>query len=131
MATRNFLGSSPMPAVAGGTIVQNRCVEFSAAPNVVTAADAIADVTIGVSLNGASSGEQLQLQTAGIAILTCSAAITAGAEVMVTASGAGKVSTAAGATALSIGKALTTTANDGEMVEVLLNIPNVKGAANS
>lgn len=131
MANFNLAGTSAVPMVAGGTIAQYRALEFSAAPNVVTAANAIADITLGASMTSASSGEQLMVQIAGIAKMTASAAITAGAEVMVTASGSGKVSTAAGATANSLGVALTAALADGDVVEVLLHVPNVKGAANS
>lgn len=127
----NYLGTSPVPFVAGGTIAQYRVVEFSAAPNVVTAANAIADCALGVSLVSASSGDQVPCQCYGIAKITASAAVTAGDEVMVTASGSGKVSTVSGATARSVGKALTAAGADGDIIEVLLCLPNVAGPANS
>lgn len=131
MAESNYLGVSPAPFVAGGTIEQYRVVEFSAAPNVVTAANAIADLSLGVSLTSAASGDPVPCQVFGIAKVTASAAITAGAEVMVTASGAGKVETAAGATARSIGVALSAAGADGDVINVLLCLPTLKGPANS
>lgn len=119
MAEFNLQGVSPVSFIAGGTIVANRAVELSAA-NTVTAADAIADVTLGVALVGGSSGDLIPVQQFGKAKLTASAAVTAGDQVMVTASGAGKVSTLSGATARSIGQALTAAGADGDIIEVQL-----------
>lgn len=131
MATENFAGISPIGFTASGAVTAKRAVKSHTVAGQVVVAAAIADPTIGVCLNTVADGEQVQLQHGGIAIMTASAAITAGDEVMVTASGAGKVSTAAGATARSIGVALTAATADGDDVEVLLNTPAVKGPANS
>lgn len=130
MADSNFQGVSPQSFIAGGSISQYRCVELSA-ENTVTATDAITDVVIGVSLESASTGGLVPVQQFGKAKLTASAAIAVGAQVMPTASGAGKVSTASGATAKSIGIALTASNNDGEVIEVQLALPPVSGPANS
>jgi hypothetical protein len=131
MSQYNLQGVSPVRAEAGGTIAQYRVVEYGSG-GTVTAANAIADCAYGVSLISAVSGDFLQLQQFGVAKVTASDAITAGAEVMITASGAGKVSTAAGATARSIGIALTAATADGDIIEVqLVGLPNVAGPANS
>jgi|GEM_PF-2418548 len=129
MSSYNYQNVSPLQATAGGTIEAFRVVEGTLAS--CTAANAIADLAIGVSLQSAASGDVISLQTHGIAKITASAAITAGDEVMVTASGSGKVSTSSGATARSVGVAMTAAAADGDIIEVLIQLPNVKGPANS
>jgi hypothetical protein len=131
MADYNFAGSEPLPFVAGGTIVKNRVVVLDSTEGQVVAGSAIAGVGLGCSLNAAVAGEQVKVQTMGIAKLTASAAITLGAEVMVTASGAGKVSTASGATARAIGVALQAAGADGDIISVLVCLPAVTGPATS
>lgn len=132
MATENFAGTNPIGFVSSAAITAKRVVKMSTTAMTVTASNAIAEGGIGVALNTvAGANEQVKVQTGGIAICTASGVITAGDEVMVTASGAGKVSTAAGATAKSIGIACSTTTADGDDVMVLLSTPSVKGPANS
>ena len=128
----NLLGSSPIGFIAGGTIGQYRACKLDSTEGQVIATTAIADVTVGIALVSASSGGLVHLQTAGKAKCVASASISLGDQVMVTASGAGKVSTASGATAKSIGVALQAAGADGDVIEVLLHAgPNVNGAANS
>ena len=129
MADFNLQGVSPVSFIAGGTIVANRLVELSA-ENTVTATDAITDLPVGVATIGGSSGDLITVQQFGKVKLTASAAITAGAQVMPTASGAGKVSTSSGATARTIGQALTAAGADGDIIEVQLWIGG-NNAANS
>lgn len=129
MAEFNLQGISPMSFIAGGTVVANRLVELSAA-NTVTATDAITDLPVGVALVGGSTGDLIPVQFAGKAKVCASAAVTAGAQVMPTASGAGKCSTSSGATARSIGQALTAAGADGDIIEVQLLIAG-NTAANS
>lgn len=131
MATTNMQGVSPAGYIAGGTIAQYRAVKLDSTAGQVVAASAIADVAVGASLQSASSGETVPVQSFGKAKLTASDAISLGAQVMVTASGAGKISTAAGATAQSIGIALEAAGADGDIIEVLLQVPPVNGPANS
>lgn len=125
MATSNLMGISPLSFLSGAAIGQNRVVTLSAA-NTCIVSTAIADHAIGVAMQSASAaGELVPVQVGGIAKCVCSAAITLGDDVMCTASGAGKVSTAAGATAVVIGVAMSTTTTDGDIVEVLLALPGV------
>lgn len=129
MATFNLQGVSPVSFLAGGTVTANRLVEISAA-NTVTMTDAITDLPIGVATIGGSTGDLVTVQQFGKAKLTASAAISVGAQVMPTASGDGKVSTASGATARTVGVALTAAGDDGDIVEVQLLLAG-NTAANS
>lgn len=131
MADFNAFNVSFASFIAGGTIVANRAVVLDSTAGQVVAASAIAGLTIGIATTGASSGEVVTVQLFGKAKVAASAAISLGAEVMTTASGAGKVSTAAGPTAMSIGLALQAAGADGDIIEVLLATPNLKGSANS
>lgn len=126
---KNYQGTAPITLKAAGAINANRCVELDSNGD-VTATNAIADDVIGVAEETVASGEYVTIQTMGVAKLTASAAIAIGAQVMPTASGAGKVSTSSGATAKSIGIALSAAAADGEVIEVLLRL-GVNGPANS
>lgn len=132
MVMMNLQGISPLPMKAGGTIAQYRVVKLDSTEGQVVAASAIADVSFGASLTSAVANDQVAIQTAGVAKLTASAAISLGDQVMVTASGSGKVSTAAGATAKSLGVALQAAAADGDIIMVkLTGLPNVNGPANT
>ena len=132
MAEYNYAGMNPVPFVAGGAITANRAVVLDSTVNRVVAGSAIAGNAIGVALDTVTAaGQQVPVQIGGVAMVCASAAITLGDEVMVTASGSGKVSTSSGATALSIGIALAAAAADGDIIPVLLNVPAVKTAANS
>lgn len=116
---------------AGAAITANRLVKYDTTEGQVIQTTAITDIAIGVSLQTVASGEQVSIQTAGVAKLTASAAIALGAQVMPTASGAGKVSTSAGATARSVGIAETLADADLEIIKVRLDVPNLNGAANT
>lgn len=129
MAEFNLQGVSPVSFIAGGTIVANRLVEISAA-NTVTATDGEADLPIGVATVGGSTGDLITVQQFGKAKICASDAISVGAQVEPTASGAGKVVTAGGAAARSIGIALTASGADGDIIEVQLMLSG-NGPANS
>lgn len=129
MAEFNLQGVSPVSFIAGGTIVANRLVELSAA-NTVTATNAITDLPMGAATIGGATGDLITVQQFGKAKLTASAAVTAGDQVMPTASGDGKVSTSSGATARTIGVALTAAGADGDIIEVQLMLSG-NGAANT
>lgn len=132
MATYNTLGVSPQSFIAGAAISQYRAVKLDSTEGQVIASAAIADLTIGASMEAATaSGQLIPVQQFGKVKLTASAAISLGDQVMVTAAGAGKISTAAGATAKSIGVALQAAGADGDIIEVQLSAPNVNGPANS
>lgn len=134
MSTFNLLGSNPRPAVAGGAILPFRAVKLDSVQGQVVATSAITDVVVGTNYlgNTLASGDQIAIQGgASIAKMVAGAAISRGAQVMPQASGAGKVITAAGATAVACGVALTAAAADGDIIEVQLNVPNVSAPANS
>ncbi len=130
MATSNLQGVSPISVVSGAAIGINRVVKISAA-NTGIVTTAITDVPMGVALIAAAGANELvPLQTHGIAKCVASDVIAVGAQVMCTSSGAGKVVTAAGATAYSIGKALSASTADGDTIEVQLML-TVAGPANA
>lgn len=131
MALSDLLGVSPAPFVAGAAISQFRAVVLDSTAGQVVAGSAITGLCIGASLvEATAAGDPMPVQTQGIAKLTASAAISLGAEVMITGSGSGKVSTASGATAVSLGIALEAATADGDIISVLLR-PMVKSPANS
>lgn len=131
MADYNLLGVSPYSFKAGGTISKGQPVKLDGTTaRQVVACDAIADLCIGIAMIDASSGDELPIQTHGVAKCLAGATITINAEQMVEVT-SGRVVDATGATARSIGVALQAAA-DGDLFEVLLaHLPNVKGPANS
>ena len=132
MALYNNQNVAPLSFVAGAAISQYRAVKLDSTEGRVVASAAIADLTIGASMNSAAAlGDLVTVQNFGKVKLTASAAISLGDQVMVTAAGAGKISTASGATAKSIGVALQAAGADGDVIEVQLAAPNVNGPANS
>jgi hypothetical protein len=131
MSTSNFLGTSPISFVAGGTITQYAMVKLHSTAGQVVVTDAIADLAIGVALTGAATGGTVAVQTFGRAKVVAGDVIALGAQVMCKAAAAGNVLTAAGATAKSVGVALMASGADGDIIEVLLATPNVNGVANS
>ena len=132
MAKENYAGVSPIPFKAGAAITQHRAVKLDTTADRVVHAVAIADPVIGVSLETATAAnDPMPIQIHGVAKIEAAAAITLGDEVMVQAAAAnGRITVAAGATARSIGFALNTVANAGELVSVLLHGPTAKGPAN-
>lgn len=131
MAQSNMQGVSPSGFIAGGTISQYRLVKLDSTQGQVIATAAITDVAVGGSLASAVSGGTVPVQPYGKVKLTAAAAISLGAQVMPDSGGGGKIATAAGATAVSVGLALEAAGADGDIIEVLLTAPNVKGPANS
>jgi hypothetical protein len=127
MAKSNFAGTSPVTAAAGATITDAKVLKMSGAT--VIHATAEGDTAIGVSCRAAASGEFLPIQIAGIARVTAGAAITAGLEVECTTGG--KVITAGGAASNSVGVAMEAALADGDVIEVLLSVPAIKGPANT
>lgn len=131
MADSNPLGVSLISFIAGGSIEKDRAVKLDSTANQVIASTAITDVIIGFATHSASSGESVAVQTFGKAKAVISASVALNAQLMPTASGAGKVSTAAGATAKSCAIALQVGNNDGETIEVLITGLRLNGPANS
>lgn len=130
MAVSNLLGSEPISMNAGAAITKDRLVKISAA-NTVIATAAITDLALGAALHTAASGDNnVPIQVFGVAKLTAAAAISVGAEVMPDSGGGGKIATASGATARSVGVALEAAGADGDVISVLL-LPCPKGPANS
>jgi hypothetical protein len=132
MADSNQLGVSPISFKAGAAIGINRAVILDSASNTVIAASAITDLVIGIALEAAAAaGDLVPVQVFGKAKVVASAAIAVGAQLMPTGSGSGKVATAAGATAKSMGVALQAAGADGDVIEALLACPNVNGVVNT
>lgn len=131
MGLSNYETSNVISRIAGGSITARRLVKLDSTAGQVVACDAITDKAIGVAMNNASSGDTVEIQTRGLAEIEVSAAVALGAEVMPTASGSGKCSTSAGATARSVGLAENLGSNDGEFIRVRLAVPNLGGPANS
>lgn len=130
-ASQNYESGNVGSGTAEAAIEAYRLVKQGTAENQVTPCTAITDVAIGVSLNKAAAGERVDYQTRGMAIIECSAGVARGAQVMATASGSGKCSTASGATARSVGIVESATSNDTEKAVVRINLPNLNGPANS
>lgn len=136
MATKspqqNFISGNVIEMEAESAIEPYRLVKLGTAAGQVVATGAITDVVVGASLNKAATGERVQIQTSGIALVTCSAGVAYGAQVMPAGSAGGKCVTAAGASAKSCGVAGgTSTSNDGEIQKVWLATLNVNGIANT
>ena len=131
MADSNHVGVSPINFKAGGTIGINTAVKLDSTENQVVVTSAITDVCIGFATQSAVSGDSVPVQIFGKAKAVASAAISLAAQLMPTASGSGKVSTAAGATAISCGVALQAAGADGDTIEVLFAGPVVNAPANS
>lgn len=130
-SARNFEGSTPNSWIAGGSITANRLVKQDTTENQVIATAAITDEPIGVSLGTYASADVGEFQTTGVARLEAAAAISLGAEVMPDGGGGGKIATAAGATAQSIGIALQAAGGAGEIIKVKLALPGAKRPPNS
>lgn len=131
MALYNTQNIAPLSFTAGGTIAQYRLVKLDSTEGRVVATSGITDLAVGASMESATTGGLVSVQNAGKVKLTASAVVTLGDQLMATASGAGKVSTASGATAKSIGVALQAAGGDGDIIEVQLFAPNVNGPANT
>lgn len=130
MAQENYIGISPLSREAGGTITRGQSLYLNSSSQVV-ATTAITQVVCGIALQDASSGDQCLFMPAGPVVTAIGgAAITIGAQVMPQATGPGKLVTAAGATAISCGIALSNPGADASFFEVML-IPCVNAPANS
>lgn len=132
MATFNTLGVSPQSFIAGAAVSQYRLVKLDSTEGQVVVTSAITDVALGASMEAATAaGQLIPVQQFGKVKLTASGPISLGDQLMPTGSGSGKVVTASGATAKSIGIALQAAGADGDIIEVQLAPLNVNGPANS
>ena len=130
-AVNNSLGIASYAMKAGEAITAGRALKLDSTEGQVLHTTAITDTVVGVALETVASGEMVAIAPPGTFVRMCpSAAVSLGAQVMPTGSGAGKVSTAAGATAKSCGIAFTEAGAADEFFTVLL-VCGVNGPANS
>ena len=129
-AAPNLLGKNTFSMKAGEDITANRALKLST-EGLVLHTTAITENVIGVAVNTCASGEMVEIQPNGtICKMVPGAAVSIGAQVMPEASGAGKVVTAAGATAKSCGFAKTEAGAEDELFEVFL-FPGMNSPANA
>lgn len=132
MSQEMLSGTSFASFVAGEAITRGRALKLDTDGEVLHTT-AITDLVIGVAMEDAASGATVTVATLNGQVVTAmaSAAIASvPTEVMPAASAAGKLATAAGATAVSCGIALSSAAGDGSLFTLLLR-PSVKSPANS
>lgn len=133
-ASQNLEAQSLATFRASGAIPARRLVKYHTVEDEVILCTAITDVAIGVSTTTAASGEMVEIQTSGVALLeTTAAAVAIGAQVMPAAGGAGRCATTAGATSISVGIAASASGGTtaGETIKVRLKVPNVGGPVNT
>lgn len=129
MANENPLGRLPNSFTAGGTIVKGNILKMDSTARTVIKTTAITDFVIGVALNDASSGDQVNVATGGICKVIAAAATTLNAELMPHGTTNGQVADASGATARSIGIGLEAAGAAGDIIEMFfLHCP--KGPTN-
>lgn len=106
---------------ANGTVTANRVVKANTTEGEVLHTTAITEAVFGVALNTVSTGQAVSVETGAGAIvkMVASAAISVGDRLMPGANG--KVATAAGATAIDCGVALSAAGADGEVIVARLN----------
>jgi hypothetical protein len=106
--------------IAGAAVLPFRLVQLSSGKVIPTTA--IDDDTYAANqeLSAAADGDQVTCEYDGIVKLTAGAAIAKGARVMAQAAGAGKIATAAGASAKIVGEALEAASGDGHRIHVRL-----------
>ncbi len=122
---QNPLGIPYARFKAGGTITKDQALVLDTTEGQVVAAGAITDLVIGTAMAGASSGDPVDVQLYGIALCVAGAAVTLGAQLSATT--AGQVIVASGATCKNMGVALQPAAAQGDHFSVLLATPNVNG----
>jgi len=127
MSESNYAGTEPIALLAGAAIVRRRFLKLSAAMTVINTA-AGTDPAIGLAIETQNTvGASVPFQSYGIAQVEAGAAIAFGAQVTSDASGRA-TTVAAGNTTYGI--ALSVAAAAGEMVMVLLCLPNGNGPVN-
>lgn len=120
--TPRFLPGRAFTSQASAAITGGRLVAVSGDGTVATAAADSAAVAGVAAFDVAASGDKVTLYWGGVQKLVASGAITAGAGVVSDTGGKVKSATTATAAAAGtlIGRALTTTTTDGDIVDVLI-----------
>lgn len=129
-ATRNLESGNVTTYIAGGAIPYGSCVMYDSTEGQVVVTTGITVKCIGVAMNTAASGEQVEVQTSGVAPTLTSGICTVGVGVVPGASGKCVTEAGAGATAMSFGIAEQTTTADGTVLRVRL-IPTMRSAPNT
>lgn len=134
MAHANDLGIGMAPFVSGGVIVANSMVKLDTTEGRVIACTAMADLPIGVSVDGATAaGEQVRVQIMGIAKARLQDTVsTIGAELCVFDGGTGGLDAAGslGASVVVCAKALQAGVS-GDIITVILLGPVGLSPANT
>lgn len=131
MSTGNPLGTNDAPGIAGGAITQYSAVKLNSSAKFV-ACTAITDIPDGIAQTAAAAdGDQLTVRTinGSISKYRYGATITAGDSLMVKAASTGEGDVAAGATAVSMGKALVSGVS-GDIGSIIFR-PTLKSPANT
>ncbi len=130
MSQYNLAGVSPTSYRCTTTVPQYAAVMLDGTtPGNIVVTTGITSACIGFAMIGGSAGEMIPVQKHGRAKAIASTTIAVNAEVMCDASGA--VTTASGATANSVGMALTAGGTGGaDIIEIEVMLSR-KGAANS
>jgi hypothetical protein len=130
MSQELLSGTSFASFTTGGATARGKAMKLSG--NTVINTTVITDLVTGIAMEDAANGAQVSLACLSGQIVTAQAgaAITAGAEVMPQASGDGLLVTAAGATSVSCGQALTAAAGSGSFFTMIFR-PGVRSPANS
>lgn len=124
-ATNNLESGNVTTYIAGAAIPVHSCVMYSTTvEGEVLVTTGITVACIGVALNTAAAGEQVQIQTGGVAAVLTSGICTLAVGVVPGANGKCVTEAAAGATAMSFGIAEQTTTTDGTVLRVRLGAPN-------
>lgn len=123
--TQNPMAIPYWRAKAGGTVTKGALLKLDTTEGQVIVTTAITDLVVGVAIASASSGDEVSIQSYGIALVPITAAVSLGDQLMPGA--AGLCTTAAGATAKNFGVALQAGAATPDMIAVLLACPNVNG----
>jgi hypothetical protein len=107
--------------IAGEALEPYRCVKLDSTINQVVHTTAITDMVIGVTLEKVAAGEAVSVAVgSGMKVkVRTSAAVALGAQLMPADSEAGRVATAAGATAVCCGIALSVSDADEETIDML------------
>ena len=108
-ATRNLESGNVTTYVASGAIPYGSCVMYHSVEGQVIVTSGITSKCIGVAMSTAADGEQVEIQTSGVAPTLTSGICTVGVGVVPGASGKCVTEAGAGATALSFGIAEQTT----------------------
>lgn len=122
---QNPMSIPPIRFVAGGTITKNQVLKLDTTEGKVVAGGAVTDLIIGTALEGASSGDEVDVQVYGVALVVAGAAVSLGDQLSPTT--AGQVITASGATCKNCAVALQPASAQNAVFSALLGVPNLNG----